>query len=289
MILIIAGKVLTNTVDERVHWAWANFFYINNYIPIDRQFLGYSWYVAAEEHFYLLLPLLLLAVPRRWLIHSLLGLFLVAVLVRYVVLATAHPAIEFVVTPALDDAGFHRWYDGMHNKTHMRFGIPLCGVIGAYVFKRTRFVPYLSERPGLSLAVFAAALAPVLWIYGQLDYVNYHAWSTPWFLTLENYGGAVCVTVLVLLLLSPQGIGAWCGRALSLRWFYPLAQLSYAIYLIHPLVLFVGLGARYPKPPETYDVADLARLWPGNLAASIGIALVFHLLVEKPVARMRQH
>ena len=43
---------------------WANLFYVNNFLPINRQYMGWCWSLAIEEQFYLILPGFILLVMR---------------------------------------------------------------------------------------------------------------------------------------------------------------------------------------------------------------------------------
>ena len=43
---------------------WANFLYVNNFLPINRQYMGWCWSLAIEEQFYLILPGFILIVMR---------------------------------------------------------------------------------------------------------------------------------------------------------------------------------------------------------------------------------
>jgi len=36
---------------------WTNLLYVNNFIPVQEQFMGWCWSLAIEEQFYLLVPL----------------------------------------------------------------------------------------------------------------------------------------------------------------------------------------------------------------------------------------
>ena len=43
---------------------WTNFLYVNNFLPINRQYMGWCWSLAIEEQFYLILPAFILLVMR---------------------------------------------------------------------------------------------------------------------------------------------------------------------------------------------------------------------------------
>lgn len=67
---------------------WANLLYINNFLPINQQYMPWCWSLAIEEQFYLLLPVVVLLLMRmrrgRW---SFMGLLLVlAGVIRWIII-----------------------------------------------------------------------------------------------------------------------------------------------------------------------------------------------------------
>ena len=67
---------------------WANLLYVNNFLPINRQYMGWCWSLAIEEQFYLILPGFILVVMRagRSPCAILGGLMLLAGVIRWIVI-----------------------------------------------------------------------------------------------------------------------------------------------------------------------------------------------------------
>ena len=43
-------------IGTNVRAVWANLLYVNNYLPLQKQFMGWTWSLAIEEQFYLVCP-----------------------------------------------------------------------------------------------------------------------------------------------------------------------------------------------------------------------------------------
>ena len=69
---------------------WANFLYVNNFLPINRQYMGWCWSLAIEEQFYLILPGFILIVMRVGRPMRMLGgLMVLAGIIRWIVIDPA--------------------------------------------------------------------------------------------------------------------------------------------------------------------------------------------------------
>ena len=86
---------------------WANFLYVNNFLPINRQYMGWCWSLAIEEQFYLILP-----ASSSWSCGSagrmrvLGGLMVLAGVIRWIVIDR-----HGFVPPFLDLPNMQSWVD----------------------------------------------------------------------------------------------------------------------------------------------------------------------------------
>jgi peptidoglycan/LPS O-acetylase OafA/YrhL len=215
-------------------------------------FYSISWSLCVEEHFYLVLPaLVIFALAAR---IPLFGFF--------AVLLSISPFCRIFLQPAqsFDD------FDQGILSTHLRLEGLVLGFWGAYVYACRpslwrRFEPWLDR----------------LWIPGLLAYVGCRFMPTLFF---YHWGPTLIAAVFAV------AVGK---AAISSPWPLPapaavsrLATMSYSVYLTHSLVIHV---VRHLTAP-LHGWAD-AAYWPLVVAAMIAAGIVFSRLVEQPCIRLR--
>lgn len=217
-----------------------------------------TWSLSIEEHFYLLIPLLLFWVARlrpgaRY--GVLLGLILLAPLLR---LFTYHYY-------QLGDAVGADIGALIHYPFHARMDSLAVGVLLALLHQA-----YPAGRPWPSRNVAAAfGLLIVCVVFFTGTYYGRWFKVVPRYTLLAIGFGAMLWSVL------PGPSGSVLARVLSSKYWVPWARLAYAIFLTHLVVLeFTG------------------RIWPNSfleplimLVACIVVALPLFLFVEEPLHR----
>ena len=90
---------------------WANVLYVNNFLPLESMSMPWTWTLAVEEQFYIVLPLLLslLILPFRHALGVLLGLFLLSFII--IGLVASNDA-------QLWHQPYHRLFSGKDNIIH---------------------------------------------------------------------------------------------------------------------------------------------------------------------------
>ncbi len=257
----------------------SEFTFTANYsgLPIHARTMPWAWSLCVEEHFYVVVPLLVVLLAKcknhcaRWSLLTL--LWLSALFVRFYVF--------YGDESAWDQKG--AMFKIIYARTHTRYDTLVAGLLVADVWyhfsdKVERILTKRTARVllwGVSSAMLLALCLP-LRAFGPWREVNLFRWGT---MTSLMY-----VPVL-LLLLTNSGMAA---RLLSHRVFLPVATLGYGIYLVHIPVgwLLTPLAQKLVLsgwPSSVIWAAFLAGMCVGAFA----LAYALHLVVEKPMLRLR--
>lgn len=236
-------------------FCWQNLLNIQNYAGTS---LNHTWSLAVEEHFYLLLPIVLLWIYRNrytgtHVIRVLLSICAVVLLIR---------TISFFVTgPA-----------GLQWDTHTRLDSLLFGVVLSYAMyaSRSRFDRLLAMRWLLS------ALSVLVFVVGVFSGSRESAYMS----TLGYTVNYICFGALMLLIYGYQGSLIRTPIYAATAW---IGRYSYGIYLWHLSVRepAAKLCARLPTS------IGWIVLFVVQYAAAIVLGVLVTKLVEFPMLRVR--
>jgi peptidoglycan/LPS O-acetylase OafA/YrhL len=229
-----------------------NLIFIQNYTGY---WWPHSWSLAIEEHFYLLLPLLLLLFRKS--LASKLPAILISICVSVLLIRT---------TVYL--AGWHRWQT-FYYPTHMRVDALAFGVLIGYFhyYRRDSFYAIARFWPIL-LALTPLVGIAIIW---PLEYSAFAV--TAGFTVLYLAYGA---TVWIAAAYPSAGSSFWLVRLLAACGVY-----SYSIYLVHSALSLAPIFSSESPTPNSW----LVRVSFWMLSISGGVCLSH--LIERPFLRWR--
>jgi len=230
---------------------------------------SHCWSLCVEEHFYLFLPIILIALQKLKLFSKsywlLIGLFIAGFAFRIY-------SFNSLYLPKLNDEnGWLYWYKYIYYPTYNRLDGLLSGVLlaGIYIFKSTFFVKiskYGNQFILLSLSVLTSAY------FFCEDQQTFVASIFGFPLIALGFG------FMVLGAISPTSfLFKWKSKTTEF-----IATLSYAIYLTHKGVIRTTLLVL-----KDFEINNNILLVICILTC-IGFAYVLHFTIEKPFMNLRK-
>ncbi len=263
---------------EQLEQALPNVVFVQNYFPEDIRW-AHSWSLAVEEHFYLALPILLVAL-MRWNKNrnkitgpgtAFCGLALCGVGIAVFSLG-ARIAVAVAGKP---------WGDAYY-PTHLRMDSLFFGVLLGYTsrYKPDRLLVVARYLPALALAALGAFALPLAW---PIE-------TSPWMISIGftllylGFGGLVALASV-----HPNfgrhgaGMFRWTTGALAFMGVY-----SYTVYLAHSVVLDLpGVGRVYTFARAWLPETVWSDVFLFGVLSIVGGVVLSHL-VERPALRWRE-
>jgi peptidoglycan/LPS O-acetylase OafA/YrhL len=280
VVLTLLATLFGLNAAQRRHLLF-EYLYLTNYAPLRREALVmlWGWSLALEEQFYLAVPLLFFLLHKlrsdRTRLAALSVIWLSALVVR-LFLYENHPEWSPGTV-----------YDELYFRTHARFDTLVAGIVLAYVQHRwqaplAKWLEQPHARALLALPAMACVwLLMQPWMFGEEHVLLVRVFS---------WGTVTSIMYLALVILLLDGGNGWVQRALSAPFWRRIATLGYGVYLVHiplcdalimPLARSLVEVRRWP----------MVIVWPMSvialMGASVAVAYVLHVLVEKPALRLR--
>lgn len=247
---------------------WSYLVFVQNYFSDVHHHvslaLGVYWSLAIEEQYYLVWPLVLIALSRvrwRWTIPAfLVGAIMMSLLLR-----------ALTIGGYLGATG-----GGIERMTHTNiFGLAV-GSLLAW----TRWDRLQRGGPARGGGLFGATLAWIV-LVALILRVTRPAMNAGWAMKLPyfDYYDPLLLSIVMAAIIDYV---AWGGAAWSpLRWrpMTYIGRVSYGMYLLHPLVLGVALHALHSRGWGQVAIYMLATL---------GVAAASYELFEKRILRLKR-
>lgn len=295
--LYLFAIVLFAPTGKNLEYVWANLLFVNNFITVENIYIPWSWSLTVEIQFYLLMPFLVILLYRTGRpVLTLLLLFVAANLLRLGMLA-ADPSLYQVTLIDMflteNEAAAVNYLDTLYVNLYSRCGPLLLGVLVASI--DIQYGALLRDYFGRKhvvlsgLFLFSVALmvgVTLLPVYVASSSPGYDATLHYLYLALGRNLFALGVALFMMTALYRAGLGGMAYRFLAARFWFPVSQTSYAIYLFHIPFLFVAFyllqGAEPLHEIMYLEIVLIALL--GLFFSMLFASLTFALL-ERPALR----
>ncbi|KAJ8020291.1 Nose resistant to fluoxetine protein 6 [Holothuria leucospilota] len=292
--LVGRGYQKNETYSEYAHhclvYGAANVLYINNLFPspyLITVCMGWTWYLANDMQFYVISPLFLLLLCRPS--RAKFGIALTIAVTVISVVMTMGFSWGFKITGGNYPGGHP---DAFAPGGGILYATPWCRIqsytvgifVGYLLYKvngQKKKIPSVWNAVGWSTAMFAVLL-PVFAMY----FTSYERLLPVWI-------GGIWIGIKRLMFSSGvgwityaciTGNGGFVDTFLSLKIWLPLAKLSYAAYLFHPIVMEHWI---YTSKTEFHWTAHNAiYMFFSFFAVTYIVSFVSSLLVEIPFTKM---
>jgi peptidoglycan/LPS O-acetylase OafA/YrhL len=263
---------------------WANVLYVNNWFSLRGQPAVWSWSLAVEEQFYLFCPLFILALWKvKWSPAKVVCALIAASMVWSYWTARSVGGFRLVYHWRHDPDAFFLFFDRSYAQTLTRVSALWMGVGCAYFARSTKWMAIFGSKAGgrVLAAVFAIISLVTLnpWVNGPSGRL-----TPPRMTALVNPMSSFSFACLLMLVLSQPRGGGVAGRFLAKRIWFPIAQVSYGLYLLHAPVTDAYFRL-FPAAAEI-GVIPLALKGVAILFVTGLLAVVLFVLVEAPGRRI---
>ena len=279
--------ILFHTSDScRTYW-WSNLIYINNFYPgygNTGECMGWGWYLANDMQFYIFIcPILILLYKYRKLAGVIGGVFFViACVVIRAVIVSYYGIIGPSDSPTKHADDLWGKNGAMYVRPWARMSVYVVGILTGFLLQHTNCRIQMRKFTVL-VGWFVATGSALAVLYGLYSYqhngTKMSGVATGFYKSLSRTVWSLSLSWVVIACAS--GYGGPVNFVLSWKLWAPLGRLTFAAYLVHPIII-ITYQITLMTPIHFTDLI-LIYLFVSNLVFSYLFGYAVSMFVEAPM------
>ncbi|KAM9338056.1 O-acyltransferase like protein [Symphorus nematophorus] len=263
-------------MDCKTYW-WANILLVSNLLPLNEACIPWTWYLSLDFQCYATTPLLVCFYRLNRGVFAAVagGLLLMTTMASAVI--TALMQLPVFQPSMLTSENYSLHY---YVKPYTRYGPFLIGILTG-IYLTTKKGQLLKQKWQAALGWFCC-----LSLMAVLVGLAYTLKETPAYPSVPHalYQGlhrplwALAVTWIILA--CEEGYGGFIKNLLSMGFWLPLSNISFACYLTHPVFMIFYNGLL--ETPLHYTDINFMYLFFGHVVLTVVVSYVFTVMIEKP-------
>ena len=259
------------------YW-WTNILYINNFYSWDEQCLTWSWYLANDTQFYVFGCFLLLLSITHY--NIAMGVGVVSLISS--IASVAYIGYTLNYEPTLD--GQYSTGTYLYIRPWCRISPYLLGMATCHLLAKCNYKLRLSKK-SLVLGWTLAILCNCLILFSPVNQ-NMPLNFAVLYLALSRTGWSLGIAWLVVACTTNHG--GIVNKILSLDFFVPFSKISYAAYLVNPIIILSTLSSS--DYPFYSDNINIATMFVTMAVCSYSASILLYATIEMPfMSLLRLH
>ncbi|XP_064599253.1 O-acyltransferase like protein-like [Liolophura sinensis] len=279
-------RLIQDAENCKTNW-WTNLLYVNNLVNDKQMCMGWSWYLANDMQFYIISPVFILALYFFPVIGIILCLLLVAASITSTAIIEDKGAGNMLSTSQIPKPGEISYYYDIYVKPWCRVGAYAIGLLLA------KLVHHRGKKPFNKLIALCgwldALLVGLFLVY--ISYTELKEGAEPWSQSIRTAYESICrplfsAAVAWVIFACHSGMGGVINSILSFKGFIPLGRLTYAAYLIHPILMVVFMYTR--RALIHLDDYSMVYLYLGHECLAFAAAFILSVAFESPFLNLEK-
>lgn len=290
MPLLSQGPFWYERVDPEIrsctkYW-WRSILYISNWTGMKNICVHPTWYLSADFQLHVISVVFLYVLYRSPKLGlSLIAAFLVACTALVATLTTLWELPPIILISSGNNDQIEQTVDVVHMNTFTHAGPYFVGIIVGYLIIKYKDVKM--SKVILASGWFLSTVVSLTSLYGA------HRWNigephgpilTAIYASMHRTTFTIGVAWVAFVCVT--GHGGLVNRFLSSSMLAPISRLTFMIYLMHPLVIWVRMGSLRER--TFYSHYNMLYDYIGNIVFTVLITVPVYLLIEAPLSNLER-